>query len=81
MISSLFNESEHPTSNNEIVEVSISLIDFDRNKYKSLFIFIYHYPDVLALIKMDESNIQQKIHRSQITIPLDIPGYTTISRN
>jgi hypothetical protein len=44
IISFLFNESEDPPFNNKMVEVSISSINFDRNKYKSLFIFIYQYP-------------------------------------
>jgi hypothetical protein len=60
MISSLFNESEAPPSNSEIVEISIPPINFDRNEYKSFFIFIYYCPDVLALIKMDESNINKE---------------------
>jgi hypothetical protein len=60
MISSLFNESEDPSSNSKIIEISIPPIDFDRNKYKSFSIFIYHCPDVLTLTKMDESDINKK---------------------
>jgi hypothetical protein len=60
MILFLFNESEDPLSNSEMIEISISLINFDRNEYKSLSIFIYHYPDLLALTKMDESDINKK---------------------
>jgi hypothetical protein len=60
MILSLLNESEDPLSNNKIIEVSIPLINFDRDEYKSLFIFIYYCSDLLALIKMDESDINKK---------------------
>jgi hypothetical protein len=60
MILSLFNESEDPSFNNEIIEILIPLINFDKDKYKSLSIFIYHCPDVLALIEMDESDINKK---------------------
>jgi hypothetical protein len=59
MILSLFNELKDPPSNN-MIEISIPLIDFDGDEYKSLFIFIYHYPDILVLIKVDESNINKK---------------------
>jgi hypothetical protein len=59
-ISFLFNESEDPSFNNEMVEVSIPLIDFDRDEYKSFFIFIYHCPDVLALTKVNESDINNE---------------------
>jgi hypothetical protein len=41
--SSLFNESEDPSSNNKIIEISIPPINFNRNKYKSLSIFIHQY--------------------------------------
>jgi hypothetical protein len=61
MILFLFNESEDPLFNSEIVEISISPIDFDRNKYELLFIFIYHCPNVLALIEMDESDIKKNL--------------------
>jgi hypothetical protein len=57
---SLFNKSEDPLSNSEMIEISIPSINFDRDKYKSLSIFIYHCPDLLALIKMDESDINKK---------------------
>jgi hypothetical protein len=60
MTSSLLNESEDPSSNNEMIEITIPLIDFNRNKYKSFFIFIYHCSDVLALIKIDESDINKE---------------------
>jgi hypothetical protein len=60
MILFLFNESENPSSNNEIIEISISSINFDRNEYKLFSIFIYHYPDLLTLIKIDESDINKK---------------------
>jgi hypothetical protein len=60
IISSLFNESENPSSNNKIVEISIPSINFDRNKYKSLSIFIYHCPNLLVLTKIDESDINKE---------------------
>jgi hypothetical protein len=56
----IYNESEDPSSNNEIVEISISLIDFDRDEYESFSIFIYYYPYRLALIKIDESDINKE---------------------
>jgi hypothetical protein len=60
MISSLFNESEDRSSNNEMVEISIPLIDFNRNEYKLFSIFIYHCPNLLILTKMNESDINKK---------------------
>jgi hypothetical protein len=60
MILSLFNEWKDPSSNNKIIEISISSINFDKNKYKSLSIFICHYPDVLTLTEMDESNVNKE---------------------
>jgi hypothetical protein len=60
MILSLFNESEDPSSNNKMIEISILPIDFDRNKYKSFSIFIYYCPNLLALIKVDELNINKE---------------------
>jgi hypothetical protein len=41
IILSLFNESEDPSSNNKIIEISISPIDFNKDKYELLFIFIH----------------------------------------
>jgi hypothetical protein len=41
VILSLFNESEDPSSNNEIIEISISPIDFNKDEYEPLFIFIF----------------------------------------
>jgi hypothetical protein len=58
--SSLFNELEDPPFNNKIIKISILPIDFDKNKYKSFFIFIYHCSNVLSLTKMDELNINKK---------------------
>jgi hypothetical protein len=52
----LFNESKNPSSNNKIIKISIPPINFDRNEYKSLFIFIHYCPNLLALIKMNESD-------------------------
>jgi hypothetical protein len=41
VILSLFNESEDSSSNNEIIEISISLIDFNKDEYELFSIFIY----------------------------------------
>jgi hypothetical protein len=60
MISFLFNESEDPSSNSKIIQISFPSINFDRNKYESLTIFIYYCPNLLILIKMDESDINKK---------------------
>jgi hypothetical protein len=60
MILFLFNESEDPLSNNKMIEISIPLIDFYRNKYESFSIFIYYHPNVLAFTKIDESDINKK---------------------
>jgi hypothetical protein len=56
----LFNESEDPSFNNKIIEISIPPINFDRDEYESLSIFIYHYPNLLALIKVNESDINKE---------------------
>jgi hypothetical protein len=56
----LFNESEDPPSNSKMIKISIPPINFDRNKYKSFFIFIYYYPNLLSLIKIKESGINKK---------------------
>jgi hypothetical protein len=58
--SSLFNKSKDPLSNSEIIKISIPSINFDRDEYKSLSIFIYYYPNLLALIKVDESDINKE---------------------
>jgi hypothetical protein len=60
IISSLLNKSKDPSSNSKMVEISIPPINFDRNKYKSLSIFVYHYPDLLTLTKMNESDINKE---------------------
>jgi hypothetical protein len=60
MILFLFNESEDLSSNSEIIEISIPPINFDRNKYELFFIFIYHCPNLLTLIKIDESDINKE---------------------
>jgi hypothetical protein len=60
VILSLFNESEDPSFNNKMIIILIPLINFDRNEYKSFSIFLYHYPDLLALIKMKESDINKE---------------------
>jgi hypothetical protein len=43
-----------------MVEISIPLIDFGRDEYESLSIFIYYCPDVLALTKIDELDINKE---------------------
>jgi hypothetical protein len=60
IISSLFNESEDPSSNNEMIEISIPSINFDRDEYVLFFIFIYHCPDLLALTKINELDINKE---------------------
>jgi hypothetical protein len=60
IILSLFNESEDSSSNNKMIEISIPLIDFNKNEYKSLSIFIYQYPNMLALIEVNESDINKE---------------------
>jgi hypothetical protein len=60
MILFLFNESEDFLFNNKMIKILISSINFDRDEYELLFIFIYYCSDVLALIKMDESDINKK---------------------
>jgi hypothetical protein len=80
MILSLFNKSEDPLSNSEMVKISISSIssiDFDRNKYKLFFIFIYYCPDVLVLIKMNESDRNKEF----INFYNDFFGYFRIHYN
>jgi hypothetical protein len=52
----LFNESKDSSSNNKIIEISILLIDFDRDEYKLFSIFIHHCLNLLALIKVNESD-------------------------
>jgi hypothetical protein len=56
----LFNESEDLSSNNEMIEISISLINFNRNEYKLFFIFIHHCLNLLALIKVNELDINKE---------------------
>jgi hypothetical protein len=60
IILSLFNESEDPSSNNEMIEISIPLINFNRDEYKSFFIFIHYCLNLLALIKMNELDINKE---------------------
>jgi hypothetical protein len=60
IISFLLNESEDPSSNNKIIEISIPLINFNRDEYKLFSIFIYYCPNLLALIKMNESDINKE---------------------
>jgi hypothetical protein len=60
VISFLFNESKDPSSNNKIIKISIPPINFNRDEYKSFFIFIYYYPNLLILIKMNESDINKE---------------------
>jgi hypothetical protein len=60
MISSLFNESKNPLSNNKMIEISIPPIDFNKDEYKLFFIFIYHCPNLLALTKVNELDINKE---------------------
>jgi hypothetical protein len=60
VILSLFNESEDSSSNNKMIEISIPLINFDRNKYELFSIFIYYCPNLLALIKVNKLDINKK---------------------
>jgi hypothetical protein len=69
IISSLFNKSEDLSSNNKIIKISIPLIDFDRNKYKLLSIFIHHCPNLLTLTKMNESDINKKFINLKQRLP------------
>jgi hypothetical protein len=57
---SLINESKETPSNSEMVEILIPPINFDRDEYKSFFIFFYHCPDVLTLTKVDKSDINKE---------------------
>jgi hypothetical protein len=56
----LFNESENPLFNNKIIKISIPSIDFDRDKYELFFIFIHYCPNLLTLIKINESDINKE---------------------
>jgi hypothetical protein len=69
MILSLFNESEDLSFNNKIIEISISPINFNKDEYKSLSIFIYHCPNLLALIKINESDINKKFINFKQRLP------------
>jgi hypothetical protein len=60
IISSLFNKSEDSLSNNKIIKISISPINFNKDEYKSFSIFIYQYPNILTLTEMNESDINKK---------------------
>jgi hypothetical protein len=60
LILSLFNESEDPSSNNKMIEISIPPIDFNKDKYKSLSIFIHQYSNMLVLIEVNESDINKE---------------------
>jgi hypothetical protein len=41
IISSLFNESEDPSFNNKMIKISIPPMNFNKDEYESLSIFIY----------------------------------------
>jgi hypothetical protein len=69
MILSLFNESENPSSNNKMIEISISPINFNKDEYKSFSIFIYQYPNILALIEMNESDINKEFINFKQRLP------------
>jgi hypothetical protein len=57
---SLFNESEDPSSNNKMIEILIPPINFNRDKYETLFIFIYYCLNILALIEVNVSDINKE---------------------
>jgi hypothetical protein len=65
----LFNESEDPSSNNKIIEISIPPINFNKNKYKPLFIFIHYCPNLLALIKVNELDINKEFINLKQRLP------------
>jgi hypothetical protein len=52
-----------------MIEISIPSINFDRNEYESLSIFIYHCPNLLTLIKMDESDINKEFINFKKRLP------------
>jgi hypothetical protein len=60
MILSLFNESEDPSSNNKMIEISIPLINFNRDEYKPFSIFIYYCSNILTLTEVNESDINKE---------------------
>jgi hypothetical protein len=60
MILSLLNESEDPSSNNEMIEISIPLINFNRDKYELFSIFIHYCLNLLILTKVNESDINKE---------------------
>jgi hypothetical protein len=62
IISSLFNKSKDLSFNNEIIEISIPSINFNKDEYESFSIFIHHCPNLLTLTKMNESDVNKKIH-------------------
>jgi hypothetical protein len=60
MILSLFNESEDPSFNNKIIEISIPLINFNKDKYELFSIFIHQCLNILALTEVNESDINKE---------------------
>jgi hypothetical protein len=60
MILSLFNKSEDPSSNNKIIEISIPPINFNRDEYELLSIFIHYCLNLLTLTKVNESDINKE---------------------
>jgi hypothetical protein len=60
MILFLFNESENPSSNNKMIEISIPSINFNKDEYKLLSIFIHQYPNILALTEVNKLDINKK---------------------
>jgi hypothetical protein len=57
---SLFNESEDLSFNNEMIKISFFSINFNKDEYKSLSIFIHQYLNILALTEINESDINKK---------------------
>jgi hypothetical protein len=60
MILFIFNESENPSSNNKMIEISIPSINFNKDEYKLLSIFIHQYPNILALTEVNKLDINKK---------------------
>jgi hypothetical protein len=50
MILSLFNKSEDLSSNNKIIEISIPLINFNKDEYELFSIFIHYFLNMLAFV-------------------------------
>jgi hypothetical protein len=58
--SSLFNESKDPSSNNKIIEISIPLINFNKDEYEPFSIFIHQCLNMLVLTEINELDINKE---------------------